>query len=118
MDESSEEEREKLSGWASQTSQPTMHTSRGFGVLCFRSPAHRTRSLHVCLLHLSKCAQWLQATPQVLPQLLSRAPRWYLETQEDKGEGSSMQYGAPNAVWGSGLWMWKSSLFCVWRGVN
>lgn len=83
MDESSEEEREKLSGWASQTSQPTTRTSRGFGVVCFRCPVHHTRSLHVCPLHLSKRAQWLQATPQVLPQLLSRAPCWYLQMQED-----------------------------------
>lgn len=35
MDESSEEEREKLSGWVSQTSQPTTRTSRGFGVLSY-----------------------------------------------------------------------------------
>lgn len=43
------------------------HTSQGFGVLCFRSPACRMCSLHIRPLHLSKCIQWLQATAQSFP---------------------------------------------------
>lgn len=81
-----------------------VHTSRGFRGLSVSWWSHALP------LPLSSPPFKVVSGSRLLPSP-SPAPLWascwYLQAQEDKGEGSSVQHREASVVWGAGLWTQK-----------